>query len=294
LSELLPSFVRDIKLICCISASRIITLTAHSLIPIDIERLQEDVLQELEDLSARLRPTIIVCRGRPHVKAPAIWKEIFPTAEILVFSEDTRHHRLCDGERGLLRGGFALTQQQAIYEYKRIFEACCEAYADKVFTFRYRRHRAYRQLLPYLPGQQYHNLRAITPDEDKLEADILLFGPHASVDQAAEGYVGPPVLEQDGDDTNSRNTNCRAISSRIPASTMKFTSIPLFTSRTTSETSFYTRELAVERCYQRHITPCQTWWTTSPEAFSPTLSAASRSGSSISATARLRSKIVQP
>lgn len=146
-------------------------------------------------MSARLRPAIIVCRGRPHVNSPAIWKELFPTAEILVFSEDARHHRLCDGERGLLEGGFPPPPQQAIYEYKQIFEACCEAYADKIFTFRYRLHRAYRERLPDLPGQQYHILRAITPDEDKLEADILLFGPHVSMREGVESFVGPLVVE---------------------------------------------------------------------------------------------------
>lgn len=120
---------------------RIITFPAHSLMPLDMDNEDRDAFgREYLEISERLRPSIIVCRGRPQEHLPYKWIDLFPSAHVLVFSEDTRHHWIGDGTGGVFSGGFQDAGFEANSNYHLLFDTCHSAYTDRPYTFRYRLH----------------------------------------------------------------------------------------------------------------------------------------------------------
>lgn len=75
----------------------IIICMPYTLFPIDTQELDHARLEaQRREITARVKPSMIVCRGRPTENLPLIWTMLFPTARYFIFSEGSCHHRLMD------------------------------------------------------------------------------------------------------------------------------------------------------------------------------------------------------
>lgn len=184
-SRSLEPYVHIALLTLSFFAGRIIMCDRNSPVPVP-ERLEDrtgqaagaqeadDATSKWADLHSRLKPTTIVFRGRPWLAACKLWVQVFPSASLIVFSEDGRC--LADDVNDYIGPGLG-PSIVAVDKFHRIFDAKVDLLEqdptlNKSSIVRHRLHRGYQQYAIDCPGQRFHQLQF-----DDLQSDVWLCDP---------------------------------------------------------------------------------------------------------------------